>query len=280
MMQTHRALVDGDPSGTGQFYVDENGNVVAYGSSSAKSVPGITAPQVVTAAATGAGGKGRSGGGGGGGADRGDFEGFMKTLLSQGETIDAWREEQLEQLREYRDAKLATEQEYNEAERRILADHEAAKAELERRAQEARMSAFSGALGDLASLMASENEKLFKVGKAAALAEAIVSGYSAAVSAWDKGMKVGGPPVAAAFTSASLAKTGALISSISSASSRGGSAGAAAAGGVSGVSSQPLEVRVQGLDPNALFTGASVSALFEQLQDEAGTRGLELSFAQ
>jgi len=94
--------------------------------------------------------------------------------------------------------------------------------------------------------MQTGNAKLFKIGQAAAVAEAVVSGYSAAVSAWEKGMKVGGPPVAAAFTAASLVKTGALISSITSASATGASAGGAAvgaAGGAGTAAAGPVQTR-------------------------------------
>jgi hypothetical protein len=97
--------------------------------------------------------------------------------------------------------------------------------------RQARLQSVQGAFGDLSSLMQSENKKLFKIGQAAALAEATISGYEAAVSAWQKGMKIGGPPVAAAFTAASLAKTGMLISQISSASASGGGASSGGGGG-------------------------------------------------
>jgi hypothetical protein len=104
--------------------------------------------------------------------------------------------------------------------------------------RQARLQSVQGAFGDLSSLMQSENKKLFKIGQAAALAEATISGYEAAVSAWQKGMKIGGPPVAAAFTAASLAKTGMLISQISSASAsgRGASSGGGGGSAVSGAS--------------------------------------------
>jgi hypothetical protein len=98
--------------------------------------------------------------------------------------------------------------------------------------RQARLQSVQGAFGDLSSLMQSENKKLFKIGQAAALAEATISGYEAAVSAWQKGMKIGGPPVAAAFTAASLAKTGMLISQIRSASASGSGGGSSGGGGV------------------------------------------------
>ncbi len=60
------------------------------------------------------------------------------------------------------------------------------------------------------------------------IAEALISGYQAAVDAWQKGMNNGGPAVAALYTAGSLARTGALIAQMKS-TSRGG--GVAAGGG-------------------------------------------------
>ena len=74
---------------------------------------------------------------------------------------------------------------------------------------------------------------MFKIGQGAAIAQAVVKGYSSAVSAWEAGMSTGGPwapAVAAAYTAASLAKTATLISSIKSASPSGG-AGVSVSGG-------------------------------------------------
>ena len=189
----------------------------------------------------GSGGGGRSdessGGGGSSGLMRDDFENLRSRFATQAEIIEEQRVAALEKLREFRDAQLVTEQEYNETEARIKQDHMSKLADIEARAQDVRRQAVSGALGDLASLMQTENKKLFKIGQAAAIAEATVSGYKSAVSAWEKGMEIGGPTVAAAFTALSLAKTGSLISSISSASASGSSGAAAGGGAAAGAAS-------------------------------------------
>jgi len=161
-----------------------------------------------------------------------DLERLRESLMTEREAINDHYQDTLKELEEFRAAKLGTEEDYNELERRAAEQHQNALTELEKQAQQSRMQAISGALGDLGSLMQSENEKLFKIGKAARVAEAVVDGYTAAVSAWEKGMKVGGPPLAAAFTAASLAKTGMLISQIGSTSIGGGSQSASAGGGV------------------------------------------------
>jgi len=103
--------------------------------------------------------------------------------------------------------------------------------EIDRQALQEKAAAWSGALGDLASLMQTGNKKLFNIGKAAAIAQAVVDGWSAAVSAWDKGMKIGGPPVAAAFAAFSVVRTGAMIANIASQQFGGGASGGMGGGG-------------------------------------------------
>ncbi len=161
-------------------------------------------------------------------------------------------------------------------------EYQEALTEVERMGSQERMGLIGGAFGDLAGLMNTENQKLFKIGKAAAIAEATISGYQAAVDAWAKGMKVGGPPVAAAFAGASLAKTGALIAGISSQSIGGGGGTTSTGGGTATTSatSQPLDVRVSGISPDSIFTGASVQSLLDRLSDAAGDRGLRILVAQ
>lgn len=233
------SLGGGDTSNSGSFYVDENGNVQEFGAGT-PSIPGITGPAtkldipLVNTKKAKKGSGGRGGGGGGAGIDRDDLEAMQEIFAEQSALIEMQYEANLEKLREFREAKLGTEQEYNDLEASIKQKHEEDLLAVERAAQQQRLNAFGGALGDLSSLMQSENKKLFKIGQAAAVAKAVVEGFSAASSAWEKGMDAGGPPVAAAFIASSLAKTGSLISSIKSASSSGvggGGGGIAALGG-------------------------------------------------
>lgn len=78
-------------------------------------------------------------------------------------------------------------------------------------------------------VLATNSKKANKIIQAAAIYNAVVKGKEAAVAAWDAGMSTGGPwapVVAAAYTAASLAKTGSLISSIKSGGkSQGGGGG-------------------------------------------------------
>lgn len=160
--------------------------------------------------------------GGGKGLSSDDLKDLQDSLATELELLESAYQEQLSKLEDFRKTKLGTEEEYNEAERRIKEKHENDLAKIEKTRRTVALQGLQSMFGDLAGLMNSENTKLFNIGKAAATAEAVVSGYKSAVSAWEKGMTIGGPGLAVAFTAASLAKTGALISSIQSTSASGG----------------------------------------------------------
>ena len=235
----------------------------------------------------GFGGTGSSGGGGGGGGGPNpliaDLAAIRESFQSEQEQADAQYAERLAKLEEFRQAKMVTEAEFDELEKAARTDHTKAIADIEQNALEVKLSAISGAFGDLASLMQSNNEKTFKIGKAAALASAIIDGYSAATTAWNKGMQIGGPFAAAAFTAASLAKTGMLISNISRTQMNGSSVGAAGGGsagtGAASAPSAPLEVRLTGFGPSDMFTGGMIGSLLDKLSDEAGDRGYKIMVA-
>lgn len=89
----------------------------------------------------------------------------------------------------------------------------------------AKMAIWQGALSDMSTLMNTESRKLFEVGKAAAIANAIVSTYQGAAAALKLGWPMG-MIAAAAIT----AKGFAQVSAIRSQQFGGGGAGASAAG--------------------------------------------------
>jgi len=178
--------------------------------------------------------RGRGGGGGGGGARdwASEFEQFQGQLMTETERAQQEYETRLEQLREFRAQRVATEEEFNEAERRLTEQHQNQMRDLEFESQSARLSIISGTLGDIAGLIESSGNRNLSAVRALRTAEAVIDGYTAAVSAWRHGMKNGGPVLAAVQTAGSLARTGALISQIQSSGkggAGGGSVGAASA---------------------------------------------------
>lgn len=149
--------------------------------------------------------------------------------------------------------------------RQIASDRQIALDENAKNRRLAIAGAITGSLAsignDLLAMMGSQSKKAQNVVKAAAIADAVVKGYSAAVAAWEAGMKVGGPPLAAVFTAASIAKTGALISKM------GGSGGGAGGGGapiaaqnitppiIAGQTNRPTQditVNISALDPSQI----------------------------
>lgn len=160
-----------------------------------------------------------------------NLERIRESLASETELLTSRYEKQQEMLEQAFEKRMLTQEDFQNLSLRSAQEYQDALMEIERARQAERLGAISGAFGDIASLMSTENKKLFNIGKAAAIAEATINGYSAAVAAWDKGMKVGGPPVAAAFTAASLARTGAMISGIASQQIGGGGGTPSTAGG-------------------------------------------------
>ena len=121
------------------------------------------------------------------------------------------------------------------------------------------------------ALTSGSSKKLFNIVKAASIANAVVEGYESAVSAYSKGMKVGGPPVAALFAATSLARTGALIKSISSTSFGGGGGGAGGGGGGAGGAAEAAptvsrNVAIQ-LSGGDVFSRDQVVGLINQINE-------------
>lgn len=223
-------------------------------------------------------GSGGGGGGGGGNDLTGDLKALQESLATETEAADAAYAERLQKLTEFRDAKLITEAEYNDLELRAKREHDDALAEIDAQTRANRLSGLSGMFGDLASLMQSSNKRTFEIGKAASIAGAVIDGYESATAAWKKGMKVGGPGVAAAFTAASLARTGVMISNIRS-TQIGGGGTASGGGSVSGgatAAQAPMQVSLTGLNASDLFSGNVISGLLDKLNAEAGDRGYKI----
>lgn len=225
----NQALSERENSSTGTWPLDENGDVVFDDGSTLPT----NVPPPPTIGASGGGKKSGGGGGGKGGKDRTekDFEKLREQFLTEQELLDEHLAAQLEKLAEFRAQKVAGEEELAALEQRIREDHHEKMRGIEQAALQERLAAWSGALGDLSSLMSSENKKMFAIGKAAAMAQAIVDGWSAATSAYKKGVEIGGPPVGAAFAAMSILRTGMMLSQIRATQIGGGSGGGSMAGG-------------------------------------------------
>lgn len=156
--------------------------------------------------------------------------------------IDAFnfRRNQLQALREEGDL---TEEEYRarieDIERahqeeltRIAAEGAAARRQVSADEAQQRQAITQGMLANLTQLMNSGNREMFRIGKIAAVAQALLKGREAVVSSYAAGARIGGPPLGAAFAATAAAATAAQISAVASTSFGGGGGVTAGSGGV------------------------------------------------
>lgn len=219
------------------------------------------------------------GGGGGGGRDyASEFEQLQQSLMTETERVQAEYETRLENLRVFREQRAATEAEFNNAELRINQDHANQMRDLELQSQSVRIGIISGMMGDIGTILQAGGNRNLEIVRGFKVAEAVITGYQAAVEAWNWGMgQPGGPATAALATAGSLVRTGALISQMMSSGKGGGSAtggGGAAAGASAAPAQAPLQI-TGGFDPGMLYQGDHLNNLFNAFMDEAGDRGLE-----
>jgi hypothetical protein len=153
--------------------------------------------------------------------------------------------------------------------------------------------AASDFFGGMAVLMSSSVEEEFKIGKAAAIAQASIDGVSSAISAFKFGSKIGGPVVGALMAASSAVSTGMMLNKLMSASSSGSSSGnpaagvssvdpaitstaaAGAAGQTAQAGSQSQSLYIEGIDPGSMFSGEQVRNLIDKI-NEAGSDGKQV----
>jgi len=132
------------------------------------------------------------------------------------------------------------------------------------------------ALSNLTTLMESENKRMFEIGKAAAISQAVIDTYASAQSAFKAlaGIPVVGPALGAAAAGAAIAAGMARVSAISSRSfstAGGGGDPGAAAQSASVAASAPAAqgpqqtLRVEQVDPGSMVTGETLNRLMEQI---------------
>jgi uncharacterized membrane protein YgcG len=224
----------------------------------------------------GGGSSGRSGGGGSGAAQQDTIGALAQSLLTEREKIDLWYEESLVKL-----------QEFNSKELEILGGHNEAKERLERefaerlssiRDQErfAQLNHYGEFFGIMAGVFESGGEKLLGISKAFSLAQASISIWTGAA----KALELPFPQNLVAW--GKVLATGAKAIQGISGASRGRStvSGGSGGGGSSNENIRAPEpqqtaqrVLLQGLDPDALFTGQMLSDFFEKFYEENNNRG-------
>lgn len=140
----------------------------------------------------------------------------MEALTAQQDAITEKDDYSLAQLELLKAKKLSIEEKYEKNVQKVKEN--ADKADKQRMSLQLKGAAnLAGGLADIAKMMAessgSHAKEMFAMYKAFAFSEAVIAGEDAAVKAWDFGMKTG-PWTAAAYTAASLIKTGMQIANI------------------------------------------------------------------
>lgn len=222
------------------------------------------------------GGRTRSGGGG---ASTDPFEGNLErlreSLRTEREVVEEWRLEQDTLLADRRAIEILGIEGHNEAKLRLETEYQERLKGIQDEGIGGNLGILNNFFGEAAGLMQAGNDKLFKIGQAAAIANAVVSGHSAAVAAWEKGMQAGGPPLAAAYTALSIARTAAQISAIKSASSSSaaGSASSSATSASAGVTASSETTQPELTRAIISIQGGRSKLTVEELNDIA--KGLQ-----
>ncbi len=167
-----------------------------------------------------------------------------ESFLTEAERETQAYENRRQMLEEALNNKLITEQRYRELSQKLESQHQQKMSDIEKRSMSYQerlwASGWTGkadvmgqVLGQMATLMQSGSRKMFEVGKAAAIAETIVTTYSSAQKAFDAlaGIPVVGPALGAAAAAAAIA--GGVMRVQKIASTQFGSKGSVSAGGAS-----------------------------------------------
>lgn len=224
----------------------------------------------------GGGGGGKPGGGRGGGSSR--IEALLADLQTERETLEAWYAESLELLNGATDAQLQALGGRHEAMERLEAEHMDRLRTIRSSGQGGILADAESFFGQMASAASLGGERLVRVQRGFAAAEALINTFRAQSQVladptlpwWRK------IPAAFAIGAAGMGFVQAIRGggkSSGGATSAGG--GGAAPGGDRGRENEgPLRVLLEGIEPGKLYEGAAVRRMYDALQKEAGNRGM------
>lgn len=179
-----------------------------------------------------------------------DADRALDRYRTEEEMLEVHHQRQLAQLENYRKNGHLTEQKYNEAVFKEKQAYEKATTTLTQKEMFARNQLASNMLTRLSGMMSSKYRALFEIGKVAAIANIGVKAPEMAHDAAAWGMKLGGPPLSAAFRGASYLVSAAEIAQVASTSFGGGGSLSGGGGGISGgvntVPAAPAPVQLDG----------------------------------
>lgn len=198
------------------------------------------------------------------------IESLVQDLKTEREVLEEWRAEGAELLAMANEAELEAIGGHNEAKLRMEEEYLDRLKQIQDQERNARLDTIKDFFSEGAALMRSGNDKLFKIGKAFAIANAVVAGIEAAQHAWAKGMAAGGPPLAAAFAALSVANTSARIAALKSAGSGSRGGGSVSSGSApSAEAALPQQTTVVNLVGD-VFSGEAVANLLNEFGNNGG----------
>lgn len=228
----------------------------------------------------------KGGGGSGGGEDSlsSRLEALQEELSTEKELLDEWYVDRQATLEEALANREITEEEYRQQRERLEKEHVNRMSAIDKASMDSKLSVMKHIFGGLEVLMDTGNKKLFNIGKAAALANAAIEGYEAAISSFKHGAKIGGPALGAVYAGISLIRTAAMMAKI--ASQRYGGGGSSAGVGSSGstaTASQPapegpLQVQLNTYGSGDLIKASDFGAILDGIREVAGDRGVQLTW--
>lgn len=207
-------------------------------------------------------------------------------------------EEDLESIRIAEEAKTITENEALQFREQAHLSHQQTLTDIEQQAADRRKAIaeaeaqnrqqlLTGMFSNLMTLTKGRSEKLFKLAKTAAIANAIVSTASGITKALDNvwplnliaaaSVAAAGAVQIQAIKSQSFSGGGGVSTSTGGAVSSAAQAPAGATSGGGGGGQGPLQVSLSGISRDQNYSGADLADLFDKLSDEAGDRGLQFA---
>ena len=106
-----------------------------------------------------------------------EVEALKEKFVLEAEVLAMAREQKLISEQEFNSQMLGITQQFNESETKIIENAKKRQMQLEEMANKAKLSTAKTLFGNLSTLMNTESRKMFEIGKAAAIANAVVSAY-------------------------------------------------------------------------------------------------------
>jgi len=217
------------------------------------------------------------------------LESVQNALMTQEEQQIASFQRQQETLQQALEQRLLTQQEYNALMEQAEFQHANAMAQIKQKETQmvtSAQTAMYSELGNLLGMFATKSKAAaiaqIAINKALSIASIIQNTAMAQVRALAELGPILGPPAAAKIAAFGKIQAGLVAATgFAQAAGAGGSGGGGSFGASTAAASAPapLDVRLSGVSADEFISGASIQSLFDRLQDEAGDRGLRVSFA-